>query len=337
MREHPLRSRASCAQGAEFGPRDSAADPDGLMGATKSGQDAHSLLYGFTALLALLAALLLSALALSPPADAHIYWTTKSGNIGRANLDGTGANSHFISGAAVYPSAVSVYGRHIYWADTNRDTIGRANLDGTGVNRTFLSFPDSPFVFRPHDIAIGAGHIYWANWSTFIGRAKIDGTHAQLKFIRINNKRFSPGRLAVNARHIYWTGMAFEEPNAIGRANLDGTGVRNNFITSKTSPFSLAIGGRHIYWTTPTNAIVRAKLDGTGVRPKFITTDKGQPGSIAAGGGHIYWTNWAYWTNPVNGELGSGWIARANLDGTGVQRFVAAGSEEESPTDVGVG
>lgn len=213
------------------------------MGATKTGQDMRCLVVS----LALLAALFTLALALAPPADAHVYWTTRSGN------------------------------------------IGRANLDGTGVNRTFLSFPDSTFVFRPHDIAIGGGHIYWANWSTYIGRAKIDGT-----------------------------------------------GVRNSFITSKTSPFSVAIGGQHIYWTTPTNAIVRANLDGSRVRPKFITTDRGQPGSIAVGGGHIYWTNWAYWMNPVNGELGSGWIARANLDGTGAKRFVATGSEEESPTDVAV-
>ena len=288
---------------------------------------------GFATLLALLASLLVSALALAPSADARIYWTTRSGDIARANLDGTGVNRRFIRGAAVFPSAVTVYGRHIYWVDTNRDTIGRANLDGTGVSRKFLSFPDSSFEFRPHDIAIRAGYIYWANRSAFIGRAKIDGTHVQPTFIRINNKRFSPGHLAVNARHLYWTGVAFEEPNVIGRANLNGTSVKNSFISSKTSPSHIAVGGRHIYWTTPTNAIVRANLDGSGVRPKFITSDRGQPGGIAVAGGRVYWTALAHSSSNPDDDTLLGWIGRANLDGTGV-RWTATGSDEGSPTDV---
>lgn len=299
----------------------------------KTRQDMRSLRCGFAALLVLVAALLFTVLALAPRADARIYWTTRSGDIARANLDGTGVNSRFITDAAVYPSAITVYGRHVYWVDANRDTIGRANLDGTGVNRTFLSFPDSPDVFRPHDIAIGAGHIYWANWNAFIGRARIDGTHAQLKHIRI--KRFAPGYLAVSAHHIYWTGMAFEEPNVIGRANLDGTGVKSSFIKSETSPFHLAVADGHIYWTTPRNAIVRANMDGTGVRPRFITSDRAQPGGIAVGGGHIYWTGVAHAsTSPYDDTL-LGWIGRANLDGRGVH-WMATGSGEESPTDIAV-
>lgn len=291
--------------------------------------------YGFAAFLTL-AALLVSALALTPSADArtdgHIYWTSGSGDIGRANLDGTGVNRHFIRGAGAYPSAITVSGRHIYWVDTIRDRIGRANLDGTGVNPDFLSFPGS-LVFRPHDIAVGGGYIYWANWSVFIGRAKLDGTHAQLKFIPL--KYVAPGYLAVNSRHLYWTGMAYEEPNVIGRANLDGTGVKGAFIQSETSPFHLAIGGNYLYWTTATSAIVRANLDGTGVRPKFITSDKGQPGGIAVGGGHVYWTALTYSsTNPAEATL-LGWIGRANLDGKGV-RWLVASSGEEAPTDVAV-
>lgn len=52
----------------------------------------RSLLYGFAALLALLAALSISVLALAPRADAYVYWTSRSGDIGRANLDGTGVH-----------------------------------------------------------------------------------------------------------------------------------------------------------------------------------------------------------------------------------------------------
>ncbi len=293
------------------------------------GKRSHPL--GFVASLALLAALLASALVLAPSAEARIYWTTSSGNIGRSNLDGTGIRGRFIRSAAVYPNAVAIYGRHIYWVDINRDTIGRANLNGTGVNRNFMRFPDSA-AFRPHDIAVGAGHIYWATDGTFIGRARLNGTHRQPRLIGVG-RRFSPGSLAVNARHIYWTGSAFEEPSVIGRANLNGTGVRNTFIRSRTSPSSIAVGGGHIYWTTPRNTIVRANLNGTGVRPRFITMPNGQPGNIEAGAGHIYWTNWNYFKHPVEGKEGFGWISRANLNGTGLRtRFLVRTGG--NPTDV---
>lgn len=288
------------------------------------------------AALALLTALVVSALALAPRADAFVYWTTGSGDIARARLNGTGMDPAFIPGAAVYASAIAVYRRHIYWVDGNRDTIGRANLDGTGLNRNFLSMPGLPGThspeFSPHDIAVGGGYIYWANWSSFIGRAKLNRTHVDGRFISVRGG--SPGYLAVNARHLYWTTMRFEEPNTIGRADLNGTGVRNNFIRSQTSPFNLAVGDGHIYWTTPSRAIVRANLDGTGVRPRFITAGMGQPGGLAVGAGHVYWTGRAY-SEPVGGEL-LGWINRANLDGKAV-RWVPAGSDEDSPTDVAVG
>jgi hypothetical protein len=171
--------------------------------------------HDFAALPALLAVLLVSALAFASPADArthaHIYWTTNGGEYG--------------------------------------GDIGRANLNGTGVNPDFVdftSFPDS-FGPPPHDIAVRGGYIYWASWGGYIGRIKIDGTHAQPKFINVDY--FSPTYLAVNARHLYWTGLGFEEPNVIGRANLNGTGVKNIFFQSETNPFHLAIGGGHVYWT----------------------------------------------------------------------------------------
>lgn len=307
----------------------------------KTGQDTRSLPESFAALLALLAALLVSALALAPCAGArthaHIYWITSGGeygsDIGRANLNGTGMNRHLISGAGIYPVAIAVSGRHIYWADVTKDTIGRASLDGTHVNPDFLSFPESP-AFRPHDIAVRGRYIYWASLSGYIGRAKINGTHAQLKFIAI--KYFFLGSLAVNARHLYWTGLAEEEPNVIGRANLDGTGVKNSFFQSETNPYRLAVGGGHFYWTTPGFEIVRANLDGTGVRPKFITSDERYPGGIAVGGGHVYWTAWGHSsTNPAE-DTQLGWIGRANLNGTGVH-WIFVGSGEEAPSDIAVG
>ena len=45
-----------------------------------------------------------------------------------------------------------------------------------------------------------------------------------------------PRGLAVDGRHIYWT-----TNSTIGRANLDGTGVNQSFITGATRPDGVAV------------------------------------------------------------------------------------------------
>ena len=93
--------------------------------------------------LTLLAAALLATLALliAPP-HAHgnfVYWAngTTPGSIGRAKINGTGANNNFITGLD-QPSAVAVDSRFIYWSE-GPNRIGRANLDGTGSNPNFIT------------------------------------------------------------------------------------------------------------------------------------------------------------------------------------------------------
>jgi hypothetical protein len=64
--------------------------------------------------------------------------------------------------------------------------------------------------------------------------------------------------VAVGARHIYWmqtlstTGSARVPPpipGAIGRAQLDGTQVDEDFITGFDAGGALAVDEQHIYWT----------------------------------------------------------------------------------------
>ncbi len=58
--------------------------------------------------LAALAVLLVAGLALAPHADACIYWTTRSGNIGRADLDGTGLRRRLLVRTGGVPADVAV-------------------------------------------------------------------------------------------------------------------------------------------------------------------------------------------------------------------------------------
>jgi hypothetical protein len=76
--------------------------------------------------------------------SAHVYWANgNSATIGRANLDGTGANQFFIF--AGNPQAVAVDGVHVWWANAAPFyAIGQANLNGTGVNERFIGTVSAP-------------------------------------------------------------------------------------------------------------------------------------------------------------------------------------------------
>ena len=84
--------------------------------------------------------------------------------------------------------------------------------------------------------------------------------------------------MAVDADHVYWTNIN----GTIGRANLDGTGVDQSFITD-TSAIGVAVDADHVYWSdASTGTIGRANLDGTGVDESFIT-GASTPFAVAVG------------------------------------------------------
>ena len=210
--------------------------------------------------------------------SAHFYWAscTAGGSIGRANIDGTGANLDFISGAD-FPCGVEVDASHLYWTncDTDPDTIGRADINGTNANHSFITGGAQPC----GDPAVNASFIYWANSgsSNSIGRADIGGTNVDNSFI---TGASTPCGVAVTASFIYWANFF---GGTIGRANLDGSGSPNqSFITGADDPCGVDVDGSHLYWSNggTTNTIGRANLDGSGVNQSFITGSS-DPGGVA--------------------------------------------------------
>jgi len=194
----------------------------------------------------------------------HLYWTNFGMNtIGRASVDGTGANQSFISGTNA-PAGVAVDSNYVYWTNGNAGTIGtigRANLDGTGANQSFISAGN-----LPTGVAVDSNFVYWATNESAIARANLDGTGANQSFITGANV---PNGVAVDSNFIYW---ANQSSGTIGRANLDGTGANQSFITGASNPRGIAVDSNFIYWTNSgTNTIARANLDGTGANQSFIT------------------------------------------------------------------
>jgi virginiamycin B lyase len=101
---------------------------------------------------------------------------------------------------------------------------------------------------------------------------------------------------------IYW---ADTQHGTIGRANNDGSGVNDSFITGATSPDTVAVDSSHIYWGNA-HSIGRAGLDGTGVNQNFVAVSG--PGEevtgIAVNGASLFWSS-------VGNKIG-----HANLDGS---------------------
>ena len=207
----------------------------------------------------------------------HIYWAN-GGGIGRANLDGTGANQSFITGPSG-PCAVAANATHLFWANCGGTTIGRANLDGSAVNDAFISGASSPA-----GVALSATHVYWSNSSTgTIGRASLAGTGANQGFITASPPP-GPGApsvtgVAVHGSFVYWDVYRELMPATIGRANLDGTGVNQSFVTTTGTSWvrGVAVDDRVTPTTTLTVAppagpfgtdqTLTAKVTGAGPAP----------------------------------------------------------------------
>ena len=205
----------------------------------------------------------------------------------------------------------------VYWADEESNTIARANLNGGAVDQDFLEIPDlSP----SYGLASSGAHVFWATESGAeqgdIGRAGLAGAGIDLDFISLASPSY--WSTAVAGQHIYW----LNEDDAIGRARLNGTQVRESFIPDVGNSRGLAISRTHAYWGNGAGAIGRAKLDGSGVNPAFIPVGCA-PDFVAVSNKHVYWSDACDDT-----------IGRARLNGDGVNEDFIAGAGE--PTGVAV-
>ena len=216
---------------------------------------------------------------------AGLYWTNgASGTIGRAEIHGRNPDPNFITNAGIpYGVAIGAPGSdQIYWANIGgaaaaSGTIGRANTDGSSVDLNFITG-----LIAPVGVAVDAAHVYWTNGEgslQSIGRAnstapvstRTSSPSPQLRRLRSHRRR-RPRLLDEHG------GAA---TGTIGRANLDGSGIDQNFITGANEPSGMAVDAAHLYWANGGfNAIGRANLDGSGIDQTFIMADNG-PEAVA--------------------------------------------------------
>ena len=191
----------------------------------------------------------LALMALPPLADANfIYWANGGQtSIGRAKINGTGANNGFIttSGPVL---GVAVDSKYIYWTQGSgaSSSIGRANLDGSGANASFIPFSAGPDFGTPTAaIAVAPTGLYWANTVTgSIGHANLDGSGADGHFI--NTAGSSVCGVAADQNFVYWLDGSIGQ--RIGRAGLDGSNPNLGFISNTAANCGLAVDSSYLYW-----------------------------------------------------------------------------------------
>jgi len=127
---------------------------------------------------------------------------------------------------------------------------------------------------------------------------------------------------------VYWSnGNGAQTFGSIGRANLDGTAVDQEFITGTLG--DVTVDGAHVYWSNGyTRTIGRANLDGSGVDNSFITYlpsgyIANQPTAVAVDGAHVYWVDTKATMDCLSCPVvRTDTIWRANLDGTGAAPLI---------------
>ena len=257
----------------------------------QQGEHQHPLRRQAGVTIAIAAVLAIIALLLLPP-HAHgnfVYWANDNQtSIGRAKINGAGANNNFITGVdGVH--GVAIDSKFIYWTtlSSGTSTIGRANLDGSGVNNQFITTN----VSAPTSVAVTSSAIYWTNQlgmsGSSIGRANLDGSGSNLNFIA---GPVNPCGLVADANFLYF----FSDATHIARAGLNGTGIDRNFITVPDHFCGLAVDPGFLYWSRgPVGAVGRVPVGGGATQDSFVPTgtSSGGPCGVAVNSQYLFWGN----------------------------------------------
>lgn len=237
--------------------------------------------------------------------------------IGRAALDGSGLNTSLVTANADV-NAVAVHGDYLYWSTST--SIGRAKLDGSSSQPTFITG-----LTDVTDIAVTDAYIFWIRSTgspAYVGRANVDGTAVNQTWFSASSVTLK--RLAASGSDVYiasgninagFVGAVFERVSASDPSSVTPLA----YGTTSSVDGDFATDGTYLYLTGMTygggaEAIGRMALSTAATVPPTVLVNAAGDGAhwgIAADTQYLYWVAADYVHN-------TNAIARANLDGTGV-------------------
>ena len=112
--------------------------------------------------------------------------------------------------------------------------IGRAKLDGSEYNGDFIPLPAT--LDSGSHLEVDSNYIYWSNFANSIKRADLNGSNITTLISSNRMETFE-----IDSNYIYldhWNGSA---PYSIARANLDGTSLDLNYITTGNQPIAVYV------------------------------------------------------------------------------------------------
>lgn len=155
----------------------------------------------------------------------HVYRITDNGDVGRADVSGANVDEKFIKTSRRALATVAVSSSFIFWID--REGIGRADLDGKDIKQDFV-----PADFAT-SLAIEGKYLYWNNLGalfegTTIGRAKLDGSAVNQKFIDLTPVDRHPCGLAVVEERVFFAN--WRPGNGDRDFSINFTGLSSNDV-----------------------------------------------------------------------------------------------------------
>jgi DNA-binding beta-propeller fold protein YncE len=183
-------------------------------------------------------------------ANGKVYWTESdnfqinhgglSGQINRANIDGS--NKESLATGLVQPAGIAldpVQGK-VYWTELDRKfdgfgSIQRANLDGSNIESILTGIDEA------NGLALDAVHgkLYWPDLTTHrIQSANLDGSGLHDVVTGLDNP--TTVALDLSEGKIYWTSSGGQQANQIDRANLDGSDVET-LVSGVGAPWGIAV------------------------------------------------------------------------------------------------
>ncbi|MEN0049190.1 MAG: DUF5050 domain-containing protein [Bacteroidota bacterium] len=169
-----------------------------------------------------------------------MYWTIfGAGTVRRANLDGTNAETIASGQSSPVGIALDLVNNKVYWTESSSNQINRANLDGSMAEDITPSNVSNP---RGLALDIPNNRMYWANLASGnISRADLDGSNATIIVNGLGTATNLSGvALDLSAGKVYWIEFS---GTRIGRADLDGSNQELSYITGvSTSSESVAVG-----------------------------------------------------------------------------------------------
>ena len=202
-----------------------------------------------------------------------LYWTSQTGAIQSANLDGSGVTELASIFAVPMGIAVDTAGSKLYWTNTG-GRIQSANLNGSGIKNVLQNLSD------PTDIAISNGFIYWTEGGNSIRRVNTSGQKVT-RDVAANLD--TVGGLAVGGGKVYWTEQTSASAGTVNGANLNGTNFET-LATLLSAPMGISVdtAGSKLYWTNSRGRVQSANLDGSQI--KNVVEGLISPSTLIIGG-----------------------------------------------------